>query len=125
MKKTICLILLAAMLVSSSACGGAETADETTAGDSTSASEETSGEETPDTPSRDSVPSSIPADLKFDGETVTVLTREEERYLNEFRADEENGDTMNDAIYARNSKTEEQLGIDMKIMTKPGGEHGI
>lgn len=120
MKKTICLILLAAMLVSSSACGGAETADETTAGDSTSASEETSGEETPDTPSRDSVPSSIPADLKFDGETVTVLTREEERYLNEFRADEENGDTMNDAIFARNSKTEEQLGIDMKIMTKPG-----
>ena len=76
MKKTICLILLAAMLVSSSACGGAETTDETTAGDSTSAPAKISGEETPDTPSRDSVPSSIPADLKFDGETVTVLTRE-------------------------------------------------
>lgn len=125
MKKTICLMLLAAMLVSVVSCGGTETTDETTAGDSTSASEETSGEGTSDTPSRDSVPSSIPDDLKFAGETVTVLSREEDRFLNEFRAEEENGDTMNDAIYARNTKVEEQLGIDMKIMTKPGawGEH--
>ena len=35
----------------------------------------------------------------------------------------ENGDTMNDAIYARNAKVEEQLGININVISR-NGEYG-
>ena len=97
MKKTLALILLASLILSAASCGSGETPS---GGDTTapSSGDTTTEEETVDENSRDAVKSSIPADLKFTGETVTVLTRDKEEFINEFQADEENGDTMNDAV---------------------------
>ena len=121
MKRSITLLLLASLILSAASCGSGETPS---GGDTTAPSSgDTSGEETVDENSRDAVKSSIPADLKFTGETVTVLTRDKEQFINEFQADEENGDTMNDAIYARNTKVEEQLGIDINVISR-NGEYG-
>lgn len=122
MKKTLALILLASLILSAASCGSGETPSGNTE-TSAPSSGDTSGEETVDENSRDAVKSSIPADLKFTGETVTVLTRDKEEFINEFQADEENGDTMNDAIYARNAKVEDQLGIDINVISR-NGEYG-
>ena len=118
-KKIICLLLLGAMLASV-ACGSTDNGDKP---DTTASGETTAPVETADPNSRDAVKSAIPSDLKFDGETVTVLTRDTEPYVGEFLAEEENGDTMNDAIFRRNGMVKDQLGIDIEVVSRPG-EYG-
>lgn len=72
------------------------------------------------------VEDSVPDDLKFDGETVTVLVRDSELPKLEFGASEIKGEILNDALYERNKKVEDQLGIDIKtmVLTTDAGKYG-
>ena len=120
-KKLICILLLGAMLASVS-CGST---DDDVKNDTTASDDTAEPADTVDPNSRDAVKSAIPSDLRFDGETVTVLTRDTDPYVGEFLAEEENGDTMNDAIYKRNIKVEDQLGVKINVISRPGewGSH--
>ena len=107
-------MLLAAVLISCAAEGAMNT--ETTAA-LTQAETEAVDNHNP----RYDVPSSL--DLKaldFGGETVTVLTRSESPYYEEYYAEKENGDIVNDAVFRRNRQTEEKLNIDLGIIAREG-----
>ena len=121
MKKSVRImtaILVLAMLLS--VCiSCAETGDsvETTASATieniTIAEAETTAEET------DFAASNIPSDLKFDGTVLNLL------YWNdvpntEFFVDTTTGESVNDAIYNRNAKIEEQFGITLNFVGTPG-----
>ena len=118
MKKALTLILLASMLLSAAACGGEKTpgGEVTTGGEGTTAG---SGD-TAEVGSRDAVPSSITTDMDFKGTTVTVLTRDKNEFISEIKVDEETGDTVNDAIYARNMMVEDKLKIKIETISRDG-----
>ena len=59
---------------------------------------------------RDAVKCSLPDDVKFDGETVNILVRDEDCYIKEVFA-EQSGDVVDDAIYDRNLAVSERLGV--------------
>ena len=54
-------------------------------------------------------------DVRYDGKTLRFLSRTSTdkvvRYYSEVRSDEENGETMNDAVFARTLKIEEKYGV--------------
>ena len=57
----------------------------------------------------------VPEDLKFTGETFTVLCREDNawgRYLHEIAADEDATELVNEAVYKRNLKVEERFELE-------------
>ncbi|MHB1153169.1 MAG: hypothetical protein ACYCWE_19765 [Eubacteriales bacterium] len=61
---------------------------------------------------------SLPADLSFSGQIVTVLYREEE--ADEFFMDTQTGDVVDDAVYTSNRSVMERLNIEMDIVKKKG-----
>ena len=70
---------------------------------------------------RNSVKDSVPADLKFTGETVTFFTRDDlEHWKYEMDVDEILNDTLYDAIYYRNKTVEERLGITITTVQQAG-----
>ena len=71
----------------------------------------------------DETPTSVPYDLKFEGETFTILCREDNaygKYLYEILADENETELVNQAVYERNLKVEERFGIDLTVHDIPG-----
>ncbi|MBQ3126242.1 MAG: hypothetical protein IJC15_04160, partial [Clostridia bacterium] len=120
MKRKLALILAALMLcMTFTACaseGGSEgqTTTASAAVDTTAPSAETTApvDEGPADP--------LPADLKFEGETVRFLARDRDWMDDEIAVDDINGEVVNDAIFKRNQTVEDRLGI--KITTfKTGG----
>ena len=71
-------------------------------------------------PDRENTPDSVPSDLKFDGKTFTVLSREESIWNAEMGVEEENGDIVNDAVYKRNKTAEGRFDITVKVVKIPG-----
>ena len=65
------------------------------------------------------VVSNIPADLKFSGETVKILYWQDVENP-EFFVEDTNGESVNDAIYARNERVQEQFGITLDFTGTPG-----
>ena len=102
MKKAISLLLLAALLCGTISCGeSASDGDTTTPANTTDA--ETTVDNTPKL--------GLPEDLKYDGYTFTFYGRSGSKKL--FIADEEkSGDTMNDAVWARQQKVSELLDVN-------------
>ena len=56
----------------------------------------------------------LPSDVRFDGETFTFAVYENANTQNLMIVDEEDGETINDAIYQRKIKTEERLGVTIE-----------
>ena len=57
----------------------------------------------------------VPTDVKFTGETFTVLCREDNawgRYLHEIAADEDATELVNEAVYKRNLQVEERFELE-------------
>ena len=108
MKKSISLVLLAAMLASLAACGSG-TAD---AGNDTTSSAAQSDGAPAEATGREAVSDDLP-DTKF-GKDFTILTRT--KYDYEFST-ESDGDILNDALYNRDRKVEDRFGV--KIVTVP------
>ena len=106
-RKLTSLLLLSLILAETSACGSTspDTPDNTNPTDTTSS----------DVTTRD--PASvcdIPDDVRFDGETFTFAIYENANTNNHMLVDEEDGDTMNDAMFKRRRMTEERFGITLE-----------
>lgn len=76
----------------------------------------TAAETTPETKDTDLT---LPDAVKYDGETINILIRS--NYTTEFCTEQMTGEQLNDAIYGRESKTEETLGVKLNYITcEPG-----
>lgn len=112
------LVLALLMLVSAFAACGETTETETRA-------QETTGDEPQkETEKNDYIEDDIPDDLRFDGETVTIFTRDDtEAWLYEMDVDTIMNDTLYDAIYYRNMTVEEQLGVTITTIHQKGSNN--
>ena len=111
-KKIASLLILASMLVSLAACGGDAPAAETTA----APADTTEAVTTDDGLAHDDL-----GDIRFDGETFTMW---QYTVLGGFRMEEETGDILDDAIYARNRAVEERLGVTVEYLDSGLGSSG-
>ena len=70
---------------------------------------------------------SLPDDLDFDGETISIVVRSESSPASdagyEFYAESEIGDIVNDAIFRRNRTVEERLNINLNVIQGPGWQN--
>jgi maltose-binding protein MalE len=113
----IAILVLAMMLPMALACAETNGPEDTTAGsadtqapslDATTEAEETMF-----------ALSDIPEDLRFDGETIKFLYWDDVENP-EFFVEDQNGEAVNDAIYNRNAKVEEQFGVTLEFTGTPG-----
>ena len=113
----IALLILAMTLPMVLSCAETGSTGETTAPAATEAPDsgaaETTAEETL------FAKSDIPEDLRFDGTTVKILYWDDVPNL-EFFADAQTGEAVNDAIYRRNAKIQEQFGVELEFTGTPG-----
>ena len=62
--------------------------------------------------------SAVPEDVRFNGETFSILSREDNAFSDplqfEVAADESSSDVVNQAVYERNLVVEERFGIEIK-----------
>lgn len=63
----------------------------------------------------------VPKDLKFDGQTFSMLIGSSG---GEMYAEEETGDIVNDIVYQRNARIEEQFGIKLNVVKSGFGATG-
>lgn len=103
-KRPLAAMLLVAMLASVAACGDTTSGEDTTASDS-NADTTSSGENVANLP-----------DKKYNTD-FTILTRT--AYDFEFAAEEQTADTLNDAVYLRNTAVEDRFGVDIVTVPTP------
>ena len=116
MKKLLCLLLAALMLVSMLAsCGtGNENTDTTAAGDSTTNAED-------DTREKLEIP-----DTRYDGEELCFLTRDESEWstLEIFAEDQTTeSDNISTAVFERNDRIFQAYGVTVTELKKKTSEH--
>lgn len=116
MKHTLCLIFAGVLLLSSCATG--ENAPESTETETVSA--DTVQEETEIT--RENTPDNLPADLKFNGETVVFHVRGDDGCIKEFQTEELTGEAINDARYHRNIAVSDRLNVKLDVAVGDGWE---
>ena len=118
MKKHISILLLLAMMLSAFAgCSDAPAAEETDTTDPTASAEAVETVETEEETMY--LPDDLPEDLTYDGTTVTTFGWSGP-VLVEFYVEEQNGEVVNDAIFARNLAVEERLNIELEYHLEPG-----
>ncbi len=127
MKKTcfvrwLCVLLVAFMLLPAAvACADTQTGSETTASAETQAPI-VSGEVEETTSMYDAegyLKDTLPDTLTFGNQEVTVLHWNDADY-EEFFAEKENGEIVNDAIYKRNCNVEDRLDVQLKFVGTAG-----
>ncbi|MCR5263172.1 MAG: extracellular solute-binding protein [Clostridiales bacterium] len=129
-KQISAALLLLAVISSAVACGNAsESAPADTTASQDQAQETVMEAETEpvDEFGRELIDSALPDDLDFGGDTVTLIYRPEENglsYYYEFDAPEENGETVNDAVYTRNRAVEEKLNVKLNIHMADVSDNG-
>ena len=113
MKRIISLSMVLLMLLSALAGCGNDPA-ETTAG-------QQNADTTPAETESETlyVPDDLPADLRYDGETINTFGWSGPAAI-EFFAEEMNGELVNDAIYQRNLTVEDRLGVELEYILQPG-----
>ena len=115
----IALLILAMTLPMVLSCAETGTPGETTVSAETQA---TSGiESAAETTAEDTLfaPSDIPEDLSFDGTTINILYWSDVPNP-EFFVEDQNGESVNDAIFRRNAKVQEQFGVTLAFTGTPG-----
>ncbi len=124
MKKTLSILLALLMLLPTfTSCAESETNTETTEADTTvdvtaGAEEETVPEETEMT--RANTPDTLPDGLDFSGLAINFAYLDGNKQKRELYVEEDTGDALDSAIYARNMAVEERLNI--KIAPAPVAE---
>lgn len=126
MKRPLSLLLASLMLLGSlAACSNTgDTSTDTTASPTENTPADTTAAET-ESPYDENgyLKDSLPADLNFDGATVTMLYWEDVE-KQEFFATEQTGEVVNDAILARNNAVEDRLGVTLNYVgTKGNGSN--
>jgi hypothetical protein len=122
MKKLSALLLVLLLLLPLiSGCSNtpARSDEADPAGENASGGEAVSPEEIETEPETQYPPDSLPDGLSFDGATVNVFGWSGP-VLVEFYVEEQNGEIVNDAIFARNMAVEERLGITLDYYLEPG-----
>lgn len=104
MKKALTLILLASMLLSAMSCGSEGNPDTTTA---------TGGDTTTEPATETTSYLDNFKDKKFDGQTFTILS-EHRTSQPTVPPDDQTGEVVDDALYNRDRKVEEMLGIKIE-----------
>lgn len=111
----LCLLTLAG---TATACASgdddAKTPESTTAGSGDAVT--TPAETEPVEITRENYPDSLPADLKFDGNTFTMLVRSDSNRRDEFIAESLTGEIINDATLERQQTIEDRFGITIEWM---------
>lgn len=97
MKKHIARILLTVLLLSTISCENTNEQNVIIGNDESTDSQSVEKDIKPN----------IPNDLTLNGETITILYREQMK--DEFYAEEQNGDIVNDAVYDRNAAVQATL----------------
>ena len=111
-KRTLALILTALLAASAVSCGGGDVpADTTTAAD---VSGETTAAPVKEVP-REETPDNLPA-LDFKGASVRIHYRGGDDVTKLEIVGEENGDVINDAVFARNRSVEERLNVKFDLI---------
>ncbi len=122
-----CAMLASLMLVTAIvSCGGGGTESTTTTAPSggettTAVSGEdvtTPAETTNNLDANGYLKDSLPEDLNFNGETVTIYA-DDNPYAQEFDAESLNGDLINDGIYNRNETVSERLNVTLNFVSRP------
>lgn len=109
-------LLLTILTLTAIACESTEAPDtETTA---VSSGDETTQEL--DKYGRKLISHSIPESLDFGGLELNCLARETPQYMIDYGVDSQNGDIVNDTVYDRNVKVEEELGVKLNLIKAPG-----
>jgi len=112
MKKHLSL-LLALLMLAPAIVSCAETEDtaspDTPDVSADAGTEETVPEETEI--SRENYPDTLPDDLDFGGETVTIHSRGDDESIYEVSVEEMTGEVVNDAVYERNEMVAERLNV--------------
>ncbi|MBQ7322367.1 MAG: hypothetical protein IJW99_09735 [Clostridia bacterium] len=115
--RTLAFLLAALMLLTAMACGKADSGNDavetTTAATTAPASDTTAATE-----ATTLYPDDLPEDLRYDGEVITFLYREE--IASEFTTDGMIGDIVNDAIYESILSVEDRLGVDIQTVLRKG-----
>lgn len=117
MKRIIASLLAALMLLPAlAACSSGEKPDSPDTASGTQNTAGTSDTEAPDTTTdRTQIKDNLPADLNYNGETIRIACRGHENFTWELIA-EDNGDVVDSAIYNRNLKVEERLGVTLSVI---------
>lgn len=114
----IALLLLAMTLPMALSCAETNLPSDTTTASTEAPSD---GGAPAETTAEDTLfaPSDIPEDLKFDGTTVNILYWSDVPNV-EFFVEDQNGEAVNDAIFKRNAKVQEQFGVELSFTGTPG-----
>ena len=121
MTKKVLSLILAVLMILPMAVACAETPTEgetTTAGPTAITTAPAAPEEIPE--ETEFTSKTLPADLKFNGETVTILSRDASFVSDELWVYDQNGAMVNDAIYKRNEKVMEQLNVKFESIKLSG-----
>ncbi len=111
MKKATSVALLLAFLLSAfTSCGGSSGSEETTDSGETTVSDSASLYD-----ENGFLLDELPSDLKFGGEEINIYVRGD-NLESEYNA-EQSGDIVDNAIYDRNMKVEERLGVTLNYFT--------
>ncbi len=108
MKKTLTILLLLAMLTGTlSGCGDSGTTNETT----TNGTDTTTESQTEDTAPKADLP-----DVDLGGYAFRVYTRDTDHHTKEVYAEELTGEVVNDAVYTRNARVEDQYNVVLEAV---------
>lgn len=134
MKRSIRIMamLMALLLLGLSAVACADNGDDTPADTTTLAAAAdttpTAAADTtaaPETTDQYDVDDTLPADLKFDGETIRIISRDSDGVRDEISVSDYSGEPINDAIYERNLDVEARLGIEIQNTMLTGGNYVV
>ncbi len=120
-RKTICILLLLAMLTSTLASCGTAT-EETTETEPAATVETTPAETESEILTRANTPDNLPDNLDFGGAIVRIHGRGDTNAAEEL-AREQTGDVVDDAIYNRNMSVEERLNVTIEAFTPFGWQN--
>lgn len=110
--KTASALLALLTVASLAACGGDSGTTDPTA--TNPAGTDTAEVTTAETNEREVIREEIPADANYEGYEFRIQSRDADHHMKELTADAENGETINDAVYKRNTAVEEKLNITIK-----------
>jgi len=109
-KKILLVLLLSVLLASMMACGASDAGTKS----GPDAKENNAEPHENASPKSDGLP-----DRDFEGYDFTILTREGASFTREIIAESITGETINDAVFARNAEIEERFGVKISVVTRP------
>lgn len=126
--RLLCLVLACLMLLPLVACGKTEEPAATTTAqggeNTTAATGEATTEATENTDANGYLNDDLDPSLNFNGDDFTLLYWSDREH-EEFYAENQTGELVNDAIYTRNQTVEERLGIKFQYATTDGDASNV